>query len=72
MDAYVLSISSLDVFMKSAMVLPSKIQALSPASTGGINEAFDIAGEAAEYFMHGKNDWLLVHKFSKKMVPCAI
>lgn len=28
--------------------------------SGGINEAFsDIAGEAAEYFMHGKNDWLV-------------
>ncbi len=28
--------------------------------SGGINEAFsDMAGEAAEYFLHGSNDWLV-------------
>ncbi|WP_299495580.1 M4 family metallopeptidase [uncultured Shewanella sp.] len=28
--------------------------------SGGMNEAFsDMAGEAAEYFMHGSNDWLV-------------
>ena len=35
--------------------------------SGGINEAFsDIAGEAAEYFMHGKNDWLVGAQIFKK------
>ncbi|WP_250460859.1 M4 family metallopeptidase [Microbulbifer litoralis] len=30
------------------------------AQSGGINEAFsDMAGEAAEYFMRGSNDWLV-------------
>lgn len=30
------------------------------AQSGGINEAFsDMAGEAAEYYMHGSNDWMV-------------
>ncbi len=33
---------------------------------GGINEAFsDMAGEAAEYYMFGENDWLVGSKISK-------
>ncbi len=35
--------------------------------SGGINESFsDIAGEAAEYFMKGKNDWLVGADIFKK------
>lgn len=34
--------------------------------SGGMNEAFsDMAGEAAEYFMHGSNDWMVGYDIFK-------
>lgn len=36
------------------------------SQAGGINESFsDMAGEAAEYYMHGENDWLIGSSISK-------
>ncbi|MEP0178001.1 MAG: M4 family metallopeptidase [Paraglaciecola sp.] len=41
--------------------------------SGGLNEAFsDMAGEAAEYYMLGENDWLVGRKYSKVKAPCDI
>ena len=34
--------------------------------SGGINEAFsDMAGEAAEFFLRGKNDWMIGYDIKK-------
>lgn len=40
--------------------------------SGGINEAFsDMAGEAAENYMKGSNDWLVGPRSSRATAPCA-
>ncbi|XQF91796.1 M4 family metallopeptidase (plasmid) [Pseudoalteromonas espejiana] len=46
--------------MKLAMVYRAKLWFGCMTKSGGLNEAFsDMAGEAAEFYMKGTNDWLV-------------